>query len=713
MTWDDYRPIPNTNWVDPAGVPTVRGLRIALVAIDFPDQPFVITMPKNSDLFGNPQIDPIPRAQVPQFYRDHFMQPGPLNNGHTIHEYWMEQSRGQLGVTEVVPFGPYLMPRNLYEYGLNEWGQTPACPTGSVCNGNMDTDANLLWQLDQLCVSPCGFDVVMRIYAGYDETSVWQEFGEMMFQTQDDIPEEWGNPDPTKPNWAPTRYVPWTSWKAAAQQWGQASIRQGESSGTITHEMAHFFFSIGDNNNNPFATPYHRVGSAPWDIMDRGSFNGPGGHHMRWVVPVNMGGWMPAGLMVRNKITMAFLPENQILRLDRNGLALSGLVVAKVTARAVDPGASGNQSGIRITLDADQTPPCDTNTDPYCHGNTWNHYTAEVMQRLGYDSFTPDSGVLISKNKTGEGNTCGYNCFNWVIDAHPEDMNMVDYYKPDGTAVMRTVADHRQLNDALFHAGLNSGSQYEWGDSSNNLHFYVVDRATDVDGVLSYTIGVQNPTGDGLQTRGVSVANPAPVGVSGLSGYCNFPLTNTGAPALVNPPVHPEDVTAYVNNDIYRLSTTAEGSGWNAQLVNALATAAFGATVTVPVYVTRDLGSALTGTIRLTATSVSDVTKTSTGTCSVTAQPTAVALRSFSARRTGARAVALRWQTGAEAGLLGFNLYRGRVRLTRAPIRARNATGGARYAYVDRLSARARTSYRLQAVSLDGSRVWLGSVSAG
>ena len=31
--------------------------------------------------------------------------------------------------------------------------------------------------------------------------------------------------------------------------------------------------------------PYHRVGSGPWDIMDRGSFNGPGGPHRRWVVP--------------------------------------------------------------------------------------------------------------------------------------------------------------------------------------------------------------------------------------------------------------------------------------------------------------------------------------------------------------------------------------------------------------------------------------------
>ena len=65
----------------------------------------------------------------------------------------------------------------------------------------------------------------------------------MKFQTKDDIPAEWGNPDTTKPRWVVTRYEPWTSWKAGAEQWGLSSVRQGESSGTITHEIVHFAFS--------------------------------------------------------------------------------------------------------------------------------------------------------------------------------------------------------------------------------------------------------------------------------------------------------------------------------------------------------------------------------------------------------------------------------------------------------------------------------------
>ena len=110
-------------------------------------------------------------------------------------------------------------------------------------------------------MSTSSTEVKLRIYAGYDETTVWQEFGEMKFANRDAIPELWGNPDKTKPRWVTTRYVPWTSWLAGAQQWGLSSVRQGESSGTITHELGHSVFSVGDNNNNPYVTPYRRVGT--------------------------------------------------------------------------------------------------------------------------------------------------------------------------------------------------------------------------------------------------------------------------------------------------------------------------------------------------------------------------------------------------------------------------------------------------------------------
>jgi M6 family metalloprotease-like protein len=610
MTWDDYHPIPGVDWADPARVPE-RALRVALVAIDFPDQPFVVTMPKGSDLFGNPQVDPVRREDVPRFYADFFGKAGAVNHGHTINGFWMEQTRGKVGIPKIDAFGPYRMPLNLYQYGLNEWGQEGGCPAGAACNGRMEPDADALWQKDAGADVKKDYDIVLRIYAGYDETGVWQEFGEMKFKSKDDIPAEWGNPDTTKPRWVVTRYVPWTSWKAGAQQWGLSSVRQGENSGTITHEIAHLSFRIGDNNNNPYVQPYHRVGSGPWDLMDRGSFNGPGGPHRRWVVPATAGAFMPAGLMLRSRMLLHFLRPEQILTLNRNGLARTGLAVTRVVARAVEPGP-GTVAGISVNLDGeapqDRTPACDIDKDPLCAGTpNWNSYSIEVVQRIGYDSFTPDSGVLLAKNKARPDNACGYGCFTWVIDAHPEDMKMVDFERADGTTVMRTVADYRQLNDALFHAGTGSGSQYEWEDAPNRLHFYVVDVHREA-GLLSYTVGVRSLDGAGPHARGVEVV--APAASKAGPGVATFALRNTGTAAAIDKAAHPSDATGAVGYDIYRLSVSVEGKGWQGSLQNALAAVRFGGSADVPVFVTRDGGSAPTATVTLKAVSESDPAKT-------------------------------------------------------------------------------------------------------
>jgi hypothetical protein len=201
---------------------------------------------------------------------------------------------------------------------------------------------------------------------------------------------------------------------------------------------------------------------------------------------------MGAEQTLRNKIGMGFVPYASVLRLNRDGLAQSGLAVADVIARAVnaDPLPNGSLAGVQVYLDGpapvDHEPACDVSTQPLCDGGGpsggWSNYTLETVQRIGYGSFEPDSGVLIAKNKavppggrSTEGSSCGYNCFIWVEDAHPEDINQVDYVSPDGTPVMRTIGGYRQLNDALFHAGTHSGSQNEYIDAANNVHFYVLD----------------------------------------------------------------------------------------------------------------------------------------------------------------------------------------------------------------------------------------------
>ncbi|MHB8054268.1 MAG: metallopeptidase domain-containing protein [Candidatus Aminicenantales bacterium] len=615
MTRTDYHPIPGKNWADPALVPA-RVMRIALVAVDFPDQPFVITLPKHSDPFGNPQIDPIPRESVPQFYADFYNAPGPLNYGQTINGYWMEQSRGRIGIPKMDTYGPYRMPKKLFQYGLNEWGQNGGCPPGYACDGELEADADALWRAVAGADIDKNYDIVLRIYAGYDETSVWQEFGEMKFQTKENIPAEWGNPDPSMPRWVATRYVPWTSWKAGAMQWGLSSMRQGENSGTITHEIAHYAFDTGDNNNNPYVKPYRRVGSGPWDIMDRGSFNGPGGPHRRWVVPAAEGAAMPAGFMLRNRLRFNFVSEGQVLKLSRDGLAGSGMVTARIMARAVDSGPDG-LAGLTIALDGtephDKTPACDPRADPLCAGpSVFDFYSVEVVQRIGYDSFTPDNGVLIAKNKNEESMSCGYGCFTWVIDAHPEDINRIDFRRPDGTPVMRTIADYRQLNDALFHAGSSSGSACEWEDAANRLHFYIVDLRRDDDGILSYTVAVKSLDGAGPQRRGAALsageARPLPDG----SLRCEFLLKNTGTPAPAAASLDGRDISEFCSGDVYRLSVSVEGEGLSAFLPNTLAAVKFGGEVCLPVIVTRGPGSEGPVALTLKAVSESDPAKTVT-----------------------------------------------------------------------------------------------------
>jgi M6 family metalloprotease-like protein len=597
MTWSDYHPIPGKEWSDPGLIPQ-RKFKMALVAVDFPDQPFVITLPKGSDLFGNPQIDPVKREDVPQFYSDFWIKPSSVNHGQTINGYWMEQSRGQFGITVLEPFGPYRMPRNLWQYGLNEYKQNSSTPDGSIARSRMEPHVDSLWKADAGDIKS-NYDAILRIYAGYDETGVWQEFGEMKFTSKEDIPAEWGNPDTTKPRWIPTRYVPWTTWKAGQMQWGLSSIRQGENSGTITHELGHYAFDIGDNNNNPYVQPYRRAGSGPWDMMDRGSFNGPGGPHMRWVVPASMGASMPAGLMLRNRMVNGFVSKNEVLTLSREDLAGSGPVVAVITARAVEP-LPGTFAGIIIRLDGaephDRTPADDPSLNPLSPGiPDYDYYSVEVIQRIGYDSFCPDNGVLIAKNKDKEGRNGGpnqFNCFNWVIDAHPEDINMVDYVRPDGEKVMRTIADYRQLNDALFHAGQYSGSRFEYTDTANNLHFYIIDTGRTSEGILTYKIGISALKGPALQKREFTVSSPKRERIKGKGGYVSFILKNTGEPFATDPSLHYRNTARWQNNDIYRISLTEENKNARVRLLNSLAALEPGESSEIPVHVQAETGSA-------------------------------------------------------------------------------------------------------------------------
>jgi hypothetical protein len=100
------------------------------------------------------------------------------------------------------------------------------------------------------------------------------------------------------------------------------------------------------------------------------------------------------------------------------------------------------------------------------------------------------------------------------------------------------------------------------------------------------------------------------------------------------------------------------------------------------------------------------------------ASTTAVSLRTFGVSRTasGAR---LHWRTASETRMLGFNLYReqrgklAKLNSALIPSVSGGTTVGRAYSWLDRGARHEATyTYRLQAVSLGGTRAWLGTAVA-
>ena len=103
---------------------------------------------------------------------------------------------------------------------------------------------------------------------------------------------------------------------------------------------------------------------------------------------------------------------------------------------------------------------------------------------------------MAKKNK--EGDSCRHKCILWVTDARRNDIHMPAFQRLDGTPVMRTRADDRRLDEALFHANVNSGSQ--WEDPANRLPLCDIGRHKKVSEVLSCTIGMRSFDGTFLRS---------------------------------------------------------------------------------------------------------------------------------------------------------------------------------------------------------------------
>lgn len=607
MIWADYKKPPGTSWNDPTKKGSERNFNIALVTVDYDDMPFVITQPPNSTIFGNPLplAANYDRKDVPAFYRDLLNKPSEMNRGHTIHEYWMEDSAGRFGV-DLTVYGAYRLPAKSFEYGIDNWMNPGACPANATCNRDLRDASFKVWRADVGNQTADAYELVFILSAGQDESSTWQEFGEMKFQSKDDVPEPWGPPEAhrndTTTNYAATRYVPWTSWASAAALWpnaGSGSSIQCESSGmaTYAHELSHLL-TIPDNYNNPYGNPLRRSYTGPFSMLSRGSFNGPGGPHSRWHIPALQGGALGSPHSMRDKNQIGLVTDDRILKTSKESLAKSGIINTRITARTVRAGFMG----VRVDMGTDLSPKCDYKTDVLCDGGNYTAYDLEVIDRMGSDSFQSDSGVMISKIKYVPTAP-----FQWTIDANPQDINLTDFHRPDGTAVKITMGDYRQLADALFHAGTNSNSEFEHIDKANRLHMYIISPHRSKEGVLSYDVGVRllnstSPHKHGAQLAKGQVVNVRDQSPTTTGVYCQFELSNNGTMSTSGP----ANMTDYMNADIYRLKASTKSQGWRVQIPNELIKVEFGKKENAFVAVGACKDAAATGSVVLKATSESD-----------------------------------------------------------------------------------------------------------
>ncbi len=597
MTWEDYEPIPGIDWRN-SEVEPERVLKGALIVVDFQDRDFIISQEEGSMEAGNPVGNGnIPREEVGEYWVDFLNKPQPLNNYRTINEYWRENSYGKWAV-ELEAFGPYRMDGNEFQYGLNEFGQQENMPPGYEAK-SLRPEAMSKAEAD-IEASGEEFDFTFILHAGYDESGIWQEFGEMMFLNEEAVTDEFGPPlDYDMPNWALTRYVDWTSWVAGKSIWSSADIRNGisvqgenDGMGTFAHEFGHIM-NLLDNYNNPYANPVSRTYSGPWELMSRGSFNGPGGPHTRWMVMPTLGGSAPSHHMLRNKIKQGFLSEEDYLNVDRDALAETGPVFADILARAVPEDSTRDESvvhGINIMME-DLTPANSLEDDwraDMQRGEKWyDNYTVEVVDRVGMDSFTPDTGVLLAKTKDSES---APNI--WVIDSHEEDINQKDFTRPDGTDAMYSKGDYRQLSDALFKAGTGNDVISEYVDEYNRLHFYILDHNRDTEDPLSYRVAVRHLDGGGDFARGVRTeSGEQEQAIPGKVAKHYFQVTNTGEAT-----------------DLFRLRADIDG-GWETMLEQEVIEVESGETVKVPVYVEVPENKKEAVALSFTATSETDTSQ--------------------------------------------------------------------------------------------------------
>ena len=223
----------------------------------------------------------------------------------------------------------------------------------------------------------------------------------------------------------------------------------------------------------------------------------------------------------------------------------------------------------------------------------FNDYTIEVVQQIGSDSFTagPRRPDRQDEEHTSGDTAASFNCFVWYIDANPQDINQVDFvqrrrHAGQGDARRRAPAQRR-----LVQRRPELGLQYEYTADGNKLHFYIIDKRKDAQGVLHYTVGIRSLDGAGPQTRGVQLGDADAGRRRGLH-HLHVPAEEHGRGGGDAERASAGRVGVPQQRHLPPVGDDLRAPGWEAHLKNALATAKFGETVQVPVYIDKDAGAA-------------------------------------------------------------------------------------------------------------------------
>jgi X-Pro dipeptidyl-peptidase len=214
MLWKDMRPNPVIDWMEelnPASLvnPKATGnkdpIRGALLLVDYWDRPFITTQPINSDLLGyylfdqygqyedhitkNPIIH-IDASEYTQWIADYLNKNQAINHYRSIDEYWREASYGKWQI-ELDSYGPYHLQGMEFEFSLNYTSNSDIPPTFRRSSSRSLVNESIALAYNNN-VYLGDYDFFFILHAGYDESNVWYEFGQMQWASGADVPYEYG-----------------------------------------------------------------------------------------------------------------------------------------------------------------------------------------------------------------------------------------------------------------------------------------------------------------------------------------------------------------------------------------------------------------------------------------------------------------------------------------------------------------------------------------